>query len=247
MPGMLEWTRHQAWGLQAWELRPPLRVLPVPSSAPDHRSLELLCRLEQGLRALRLPVAVVEGLGGLRPADVLAGHRAVLARCLADVPAGSVVLLHAPLAALAVLLADSQARPLVALDTSPQALVGAYNDVKVLHEAAGLEPVVLALQAPPTPDGTNDTALERAGEALRRTCRERLGWVPAAWPLEYDSSASGALDGGASLAGWLKLLDSALILEDTENRAHDDPCRQRCPPRADQTIGVPDVHPQRHA
>jgi len=245
MPGMFDWTSHQARGLQDWGRRRPWRVLPVPDSGPGRQSLELLWRVEQGLRALRLPVAVVEGLGDMRPVDALSGHQAIINQCLTGVPEGSVVLLHAPLDALTVVLADSEARPLVALDHSAPALVWAYNAVKVLLQAGGLQPVVLDLQEDLASAG--DAKVASLTESLCTTCRDRLGWVPAVWPLGYDASASGGSDGGASLAQWLKLLDSALILEESQSRAHDELCSQRCPTRADQTIGVPDVHPQRHA
>ncbi len=243
------WTHDQAHGLQAWELRPPTRVLPVVASSADHRSLELLWRLEQAFQALSLPVAVVEGVCGLHPHDAAAGHRAVLRRWLKGVPSGSVVLLHAPLEAMTVLLADSEARPLVPLDATPAACVQAYNAVKVLHEAAALAPVVVSLLQPPTGgDGlkTND-ALAQTARTLQETCQQRLGWVPVVWPLEYHFSGAGPLDGGVALAGRLKLLDSALILDDLETRSHDDTCHQRSPILADQTIGASDVQRQRHA
>lgn len=246
---MLEAGFDQAHGLQALELRPPTRVLPVVASAEGERSLELLWRLEQGLRALGLPVLVQEGARGLRVADAEAGHRAVLRRWLDGVPPGGVVLLHAPLDALTALLADSPARPLVALTDAPKALVGAYNAVKVLHQAAALQPIVLRLEggtdAPPEPEAS--TRLAQAEQALRTTCQQRLGWVPVVWPLGYHPSSNRASAGRLAESGWLKLLDSALMIEESETRAHDDTCRQRCPIPADQTLGVPDVHRQRHA
>lgn len=240
---MLDHPADQAHGLQALELRPPMRVLPVVATADDERSLELLWRLEQGVRAQALPVVVLEGARGLSAADARAGHRAVLRRWLTGVPPGSVVLLHAPLDALTALLADSLARPLVALTEAPAALVGAYQAVKVLHEAAALQPIVLALQPPA---GVPRERLAHAQKAMIDTCEQRLGWVPLVWPLEYDASGNGNLPGWAAESGWLKLLDSALMIDESETRVHDN-SRQRSPSPADQTIGVPDVHRQRHA
>lgn len=242
---MLETVCDQAHGLQALELRPPIRVLPVVASADDERSLELLWRLEQGFQALELPVVVLEGAHGLAVADARAGHRAVLRRWLEGVPPGSVVLWHAPLAALSTLLADSQARPLVALTEAPSALVGAYNAVKVLQQAAALQAIVLLLDMAIEPQGT--ARLAQVREALRDTCERRLGWVPAVWPLGYHPGRHGSLGSRLAESGWLKLLDSALMIDEFETRAHDDTCAPRCPTPADQTIGVPDVHRQRHA
>jgi len=240
---MLEAVRDQAHGLQTWELRPPTRVLPVVASTQGEASLELLWRLEQGLHGLELPVTVLEGARGLTPADRLAGHRAVLQRWLDGTPPGGVVLLHAPLDALVVLLADSLARPLVPLTADAASLVAAYQAVKLLHQAAALQPIVLALQDPAVPA----PCLEQAGQALSATCERRLGWVPVVWPLGYDPSGNGTRVGSPAWSGWLKLLDSALILDDNDLRAHDDLCRQRCQNPADQTIGVPDVYRQRYA
>lgn len=246
---MLEAGFDQAHGLQALDLRPPTRVLPVVASPDGERSLELLWRLEQGLRALGLPVLVQEGARGLCVADAQAGHREVLRRWLDGVPPGGVVLLHAPLDALTALLADSPARPLVALTDAPAARVGAYNAVKVLHQAAALQPIVLRLEAVDHPAAAPDVSarLAQAEQALRATCAQRLGWVPVVWPLGYHPSRNGTVAGRLAESGWLKLLDSALTIDESETRAHDDPCRQRCPIPADQTLGVPDVHRQRHA
>lgn len=238
---------HQAHGLQAWELRPPTRVLPVVSSAPDTRSLELLCRLEQSFRQLALPLVVLEGWRGLRPQDALAGHQAVMRHWLAGVPAGSVVLLHAPLEPLSVLLADSMARPLVAMDETPAALVQAYNAVKVLHQVAALEPVVVALQPAPA---QGDRLLEAPGpllqatQALQHTCQQQWAWVPVVWTLEYHFNGAALRDAGAALATRLKLLDSALLLEDPVPAHPGPPCHL---PPTEQTFGALDVHRQRYA
>jgi hypothetical protein len=122
-----------------------LRVVPVVVSPGRLDSLELLWALESSLQHMGLSVAVVEGLHGLTPHDAAKGHRAVLAQWLQGVPTGTVTLLHAPLDALAVLLADSLARPLVALGTEPASLVQSYNAVKVLWQVAGLQAIVMPL------------------------------------------------------------------------------------------------------
>lgn len=242
---MLEKHSDQASGLAALKLRPPTRVLPVVQSADGLLSLELMWRLERALQGMGQPVTVVEGLQGLSPDDARLGHRRVLQHWLAGVPPGTVVLLHAPLEAQAVLLADSTARPLIALSDAPPSLVQAYNALKVLWQAAGLWPVVLALRC--VESGGLSGRPDTTAEALLTGCERHLGRVPAVWSLGYDSPVSGAqMDADESCV--LKVLDTALVLEDPENRSHDDDHPERCPtPAADQIIGVSDVHRQRHA
>lgn len=243
---MLEKRSDQASGLSALKLLPPTRVLPVVQTTTDGWcSLELLWRLERALQGMGQPVAIVEGLKGLSANDARLGHGRLLQLWLAGTPPGSVVLLHAPLEALAVLLADSTARPLIALSDAPPALVQAYNAVKVLWQAAALRPVVLALRGTETAELADPA--HATAEALAKACERHLGWVPVVWPLGYDSPVSGAqMDANESCV--LKVLDTALVLEDPENRSHDDDPSERCPPlAADQIIGVSDVHRQRHA
>jgi hypothetical protein len=240
---MLEAVFDQARGLAAWELAPPTRVIPVVAGDTEEmrrHTLEWLWVLEQGLRAQGHPVAVQESLQGLSSAHVGLGQREILARWLKPMPAGGVVLLHAPLEALAVLLADSEARPVVALQDERKALVWAYNAVKVLVQAAGLQPVLLMS------DGVPASRAKQVFEAFAHTCDQRLGVVPSQWVLGYDDQCSGVLR-QAREACLLRVLDSALMMDDKRPR-HD--VDQRIDYRqspADHVVGAPDVHRQRHA
>lgn len=230
----------QAHGLQKWALLPPTRVVPVVCSEQDTPSLELMWALERGFKAQGFAVAVVEGLQGLQPRDADQGHVAVLGRWLAGVPRGSVVLLHAPLHALAVLLADSCARPLVALGQDKASVVQAYNAVKVLVQAAGLQPV-LAVTGSARTEWTEAATLK-----LLQTCEKQLGTVPAVWPLEYHDEHSG---NGSSrqVANLLKVLDSAVLIEESGTRNDVELRFEPLQRQADQTVGVSDVYRQRHA
>lgn len=236
---MFEEGFDQAHGLTAWELTPPTRVLPVVASGDS--SLALLWTLEQGFQRLGHDVVVVDGLNGVLPRDALLGSSAVLRRWLHGVPAGCVTLLHAPLEATATLLCDSMARPLVALTADKSSVVQAYQAVKVLAEVSGLQAIVLQADE-------RDAALQtRAGASLRQTCSRCLNMVPSVWGLEYDGHPSGRdlrLQHDATL---LKVLDSALMIEDAGTRKHVDPSFERQPYTADQTIGASDVYRQRYA
>jgi len=241
---MLDTTFDQASGLSAMKLRPPTRVLPVVHNPSGSASLELLWRLEGAFQSLGLPVAVVEGAHGLTLHDARQGHRAVLSYWLDNVPVGTVVLLHAPLEALAVLLADSQARPLVALNAEPRSLVDAYNATKVLLQVAGLMPVVIQLQDDATPP---DSPLRRFSDTLRANCLSHLSTVPAIWSLGYHHRVDGSLDDSDESCA-LRVLDTALVLEETESHRHVHlPNESRPKPAADTHVGVSDVHRQRHA
>ncbi|HEX5805529.1 MAG TPA: hypothetical protein VFY31_04210 [Macromonas sp.] len=243
---MFETGYDQARGLAAWELRPPTRVVPVVAGGTDasrQHTLSLLWALEQGLQQQGHAVVVIDGLNGLQPRDALLGHRAVLRRWLQGVPAGSVVLLHASLEALASLLGDSVARPLVAMAADKHAMVHAYQAVKVLWQAAGLQTVVVQ-QA----DNASPALNDRAEQALRQACERCLGMVPSLWRLEYDEQTMGSWARPHNDACLLKVLDSALMIDDSGTQKHVDPCfERRQQSTADQIIGVSDVHRQRHA
>jgi len=241
---MLDASFDQASGLSALKLRPPTRVLPIVGSPSGSAALELMWRLEGAFQAVGLPVAVVEGAHGLTVQDARLGHLAVLSRWLEDVPTGTVVLLHAPLEALAVLLADSQARPLIALSAETRTLVDAYNATKVLLQVAGLVPVVIQLQAcTAAPDSPGC----RFADTLRANCLSHLTTVPAIWSLGYHHPVDGSLD-HADESCALKVLDTALLLEETESHKHVHlPNEPRPQPAADTHVGVSDVHRQRHA
>jgi hypothetical protein len=241
---MLEKPSDQAHGLLALELRPVTRVVPVVVSPGRLDSLELLWALESGLQRMGLAVGVVEGLHGLTPHDAAQGHRAVLTHWLEGVPPGTVTLLHAPLDALAVLLADSLARPLVALGSEAASLVQSYNAVKVLWQVAGLQAIVMPLAEHTVGQADAATALQNT---LRDLSAHRLDMTPAIWPLEYHANGSRNPCGGAE-ACLLKVLDSALMLQDFDESSHHvDTHSRRCQTPADQNIGVSHVHRQRHA
>lgn len=241
---MLDATYDQASGLSAMKLRPPTRVLPIVHNPSGCGSLELMWRLEGVYQSLGLPVAVVEGACGLTVQDARQGHRAVLSYWLEDVPAGTVVLLHAPLEALTVLLTDSQARPLLALNAEPRSLVDAYNATKVLLQVAGLMPVVIQLQEDADP---THGPLRRFSDTLRANCLSHLSTVPAIWSLGYHHRVDGLLDHSDESCA-LKVLDTALVLEETESHSHVHfPNKPRPKPAADTHVGVSDVHRQRHA
>jgi hypothetical protein len=246
MAAMLDPLHDQASGLAAMNLRPPTRVLPiVHSSAGSTYSLELMWRLERAMLHLGLTVHVTEGARGLTVQDASQGHQAVLQHWLEGVPAGAVVLLHAPLEALAVLLADSAARPLVAVTEDPRALVEAYNACKVLSQAAGLQPVIITLlrEGPSWPAADNQDGIER----LRLNCASYLSAVPSVWSLGYHHSMDGATDRFDESCA-LKVLDTALVLEETESPIHVHfPNKPRPKSAADPHAGVSDVHRQRHA
>jgi hypothetical protein len=241
---MLDQLHDQASGLAAMKLRPPTRVLPVVQSTGSTQSLELMWRLEMALMTLGLPIHVTEGARGLTVRDASQGYQAVLHHWLEDVPPGTVVLLHAPLEALAVLLADSHARPLVALTDDPRALVDAYNACKVLGQVAGLQPVVITLREPST---TSSADTGDWVERLRLNCESYLSAVPSVWSLGYHHSMNGSTDRFDESCA-LKVLDTALVLEETESPIHVHfPNKPRPKPAADPHAGVSDVHRQRHA
>jgi len=241
---MFEPGADQAQGLVAWELRPPTRVIPVVAGEDDMArrcSLSVLWALEQGYVQQGHTVEVVEGLNGLLPRDALLGHRTVLQRWLQGVAPGGVVLLHAPLEALASLLADSAARPVVALGSNRTAVVQAYQMVKVLWQAAALMPIVVPVESRAM------SAQEQSAQTLVQTCERCLGMVPSLWWLGYDQQPTGTRNALQNDASLLKVLDSALMIEDSGNRQHVDQHFARHPSQADQIVGVSDVHRQRHA
>jgi hypothetical protein len=241
---MFDAGSDQAQGLVAWELRPPTRVIPVVAGDDElsrRRSLQLLWSLEQGYVQQGHTVEVVEGLNGLLPRDALLGHRVVLKRWLEGTAPGGVVLLHAPLAALASLLADSVARPLVPLGDDRAAVVQAYQAVKVLWQAAALMPVVIPVES------CAAALQEQAAQALVQACERCLGMVPSLWWLGYDQPPAGKRNVLQNDASLLKVLDSALMIEDSGSRQYADQRFARHPSQADQNIGVSDVHRQRHA
>lgn len=132
------------------------------------------------------------------------GAAAARERLMAVLPAGTVVVLSAPPEVLAMLMMDSDVRPLVALDGGPRAVVSAYNALKVLLHAGGLHPVLVPLHVP-----ARQTQTRRAEQAVLRCCRDHLGEPVHSWPVAYhDDHAVGAVSVPES---WLsRVLDSAL-------------------------------------
>jgi hypothetical protein len=241
MPGMFESGVDQAHGLRLWSAPRLTRVLPVVESEGAPSSLALCEALETGFSDLGHAVAVVDGVLDLRPEDALLGHGAVLRRWLSGVAPGTVVLLHAPQEALAVLLADSLARPLLPMGADRRSAVAAYQAVKVLLQAGGLQPIVLQ------PSRIEAAQRARAARALADTCLRHLGLAPVTWSLSYDEADAvrNLLESEPCL---LKLLDSALTLQAPLNRSAEDlrgPQPRRTP--FEPLSGVADVHGQRHA
>ena len=232
----------QAYGLQGWDLQPRTRVIPVAASDSGTLSLELVWQLEQMLSAQGHPVEVVDSLRGLDTRAAASGHVAVLQRWLRGIPQGSVVVLHAPMEALAVLLADSTARPLVAMGADRRAVVQAYNTIKVLVQVGELEPVVV-----PMGDTDQARALSKAARALRDACEHRLDTSVSVWPLEYHENNIKDTRLSPQETCMLKVLDSALVLDTTV--VHMEPPTRPTTrmPRQDQPLGAADVHRQRHA
>ena len=244
---MHEAVFDQAAGLAALRLQPPTRVLPIVETSAGRGSWELMWQLEQRLTALGESVAVVEGTHGLRVHDAHQGHGQVLAYWLDGVPAGTVVLLHAPLEALAVLLGSSSARPLVALADTPRSAVEAYNALKVMSQVAGLSPVVVSLPSGPDDDARGPAPRAQMLEALRTNAGRHLGFVPTVWSLGYDASRNVG-EWRTADACVLKLLDTAMVLDDADSPAYvHDATPRYTAHAADQIIGVSDVHRQRYA
>lgn len=232
----------QAYGLQGWDLQPRTRVIPVAASEGSTLSLELVWQLEQALSTQGHPVEVVDSLRGLDTQAASSGHVAVLQRWLRGIPQGAVVVLHAPMEALAVLLADSAARPLVAMGADRRAVVQAYNTVKVLVQVGELDPVVV-----PMGDPEQARALARAAHVLREACEHRLDTSVSVWPLEYHENHSKDTRLSPQETCMLKVLDSALVM-DTAAVRMESPTRSTLRmPRQDQPLGAADVHRQRHA
>jgi hypothetical protein len=196
---MLEARRDQAAGLLAWQLQAAPRVLAVVASPRGTASCELLWRLQLGCRALGLDGSVLEGPPGAWDEEPAAGD---------------VWLWHATPDQVARCW-PPEARPLVALDAQPAALVGAYQAIKQLR-AAVLAPAVVALPAAADAaagarSGSNvPDALTAAVTALRRTCERYLQWCPTVWWLGYHARGPQGSD-GVALEDLCKVLEMAWV------------------------------------
>jgi hypothetical protein len=239
---MLDPIYSQAHGLQALApARCLTRVVPVVASAREAGpSRALLRALEHGLKAMGRDVAVIEGVQGLQPGDARLGHRRVLQRWLKGVPEGTVVLLHAPVEALAVLLADSLARPVVGLNTTRRSVVDAYSALKVLVQVGGLQPIAVMCT------GAQRDLARRSAQALIEGGTRSLGMVPPVWMLEYHEQPIDPLQ-AVPESFLLKVLDSALAMTWKGTPQDDSEPIERRTPHADPIVGVADVHRQRHA
>ncbi|MDO9610688.1 MAG: hypothetical protein Q7J33_02375 [Serpentinimonas sp.] len=248
---MRECGFDQAAGLAALGLRPPRRLLPVVQSPNQALTEALLTQLECGLHALGLSVLRLDGLpdagGPLALAGAWVGHWDDA------LPPSGVLLWQAPLEAWAVLLTDSQARPLVVLDPAPSSLVYAYNALKVLWQVAALQPLVLWLPDAGAASGGPAHWAQGSEPAQVQTLRQqawlRLGLRPTVWPLGYDRRR-GVLHQAADGSCAQRVLETALVLQEQDSVR---------PPHvhsisndffalsADQTSAVTDVHRQRYA
>jgi len=118
----------------------------------------------------------------------------------------SVVLLLAPKEWLGVLLENLPVRPVVPLTFQPAAVVDAYSALKVLHQAAGVQSVLVAMPTD-VPDGVGQQALQ----VLCETTTRHLGWLPESWDLP-DGQGPEARE---ELTCWvLRMLESALLIEE---------------------------------
>ncbi len=235
---MFEAHTDQAGGLHELELQLTTRVIPVLATEGSVLSFDWLYQLHNGLQGLGQDVVVIDHLNGLTVEDANLGHQQVLKRWLQGVMPGSVVLLHAPLEAMAVLLSHSQARPLVVLEPDQRSAVRAYNAVKVLYQVGELHPLVVSRG--------NTPAHRAAAQVLQQSCEKHLNLNPPVWWLEYHDHHHRWPD-AAQEAFFLKVLDSALMTDNLRDRCHDDPSFERRTPLTGSIVGVADVHRQRHA
>ncbi|MEX1167104.1 MAG: hypothetical protein WEK74_09600 [Hydrogenophaga sp.] len=103
------------------------------------------------------------GLQALMLTARAAGPGMVVSRLLAPFASGTVVLLYAPAAQLAALLAGLQVPVMVPVSNMAQATLDAYGSVKALH-AGGLSPVLAPM------DMAVDSAQAPLGQVVRSVC-----------------------------------------------------------------------------
>jgi hypothetical protein len=150
-------------------------------------------------------LAAQHGLEALLQQATRAGARFALQRLSRAAGGVGVVLLLAPKEWLCVLLEDSAARPLVPFVVEPAGVVDAYSAIKVLHQAAGVRPVLV-----PCP-GPGPQPLEHQGvRVLCETAQAHLGVLPDAWPVPESTPDPRA---GDPWTPWvLRILDNALVV-----------------------------------
>jgi hypothetical protein len=135
------------------------------------------------------------------------GPGAALNRLAACFGPDVVVLLLAPKEWVSVLLEGTDVHPLVPLTFQPAGVVDAYSALKVLHQAAGLQPVLV-----PMPSNVPESVAVQAQHVLQDTAHRHLGWVPAIHPLP-DQGAGASPD---TISQWmLRMLENALLLEES--------------------------------
>lgn len=134
------------------------------------------------------------------------GAEPAMLRLTASFAGDTVVLLLAPKEWLGILLDGMPVRPVVPMTYEPTAVVDAYSALKVLHQAAGLQAVLVAMPSD-MPDGVAQQALQ----VLCETATRHLGWLPESWDLPDGQGP----DAREALTRWvLRMLESALLIEE---------------------------------
>lgn len=128
------------------------------------------------------------GLQALQETARTAGGQHALSRLLTPFAAGVVVLLFAPVIALADLLQDLGVRTLVPVIEQPQASIDAYGAVKLL-DAAGLVPVLAPLSASGAPAALQ-TVVHNVIDTAQRHLQLALDcWPARSWAQRVQESA----------------------------------------------------------
>jgi hypothetical protein len=207
-----------------WTLGAGLSVLGQRVVALDATALEqperpgLLQQMQRGVAPRQAPVTepwtvlpAQAGLEALVQTASTLGPEAAGQRLVAAFPHNTVVLVLAPKEWLSVLLEGLPARPLVPMTLQPAGLVDAYSAVKVLHQAADLQPVLV-----PVGDSLPPEVSQQGLRVLQDTAQTHLGWAPDCWPLP-ESRPGESRD---ALSQWmLRIVDSALTLDEPEDAA----------------------------
>jgi hypothetical protein len=150
----------------------------------------------EGHEWLVMPAA--QGVHLLQQTARTAGAGVALSRLLSPFAADTLVLLFAPAAVLASLLAGLDARVLVPVLPQTQATLDAYGAFKLVHQA-GLSPVLAPLQT----DAGADVALQTVVDSVADCAERHLGQPVQVWPTHT----------------WgLRVLDSALGRQNTPKR-----------------------------
>lgn len=166
-------------------------------------------------------VAARQGLMRLARAAQEGGGPQAWDHLRSALPAHCHVLLTAPADVLAVCLQGTLARPLVALNGQPRALVEAYNAVKLLLQVGDLHAVLVPMvPSAPAPSATDRSpvvggptwqAVDAPIQALARCAQAYLNESLQIWPLAYDEYR-GQTGDRVPESWWLKVVDSAIVL-----------------------------------